>query len=231
MLEIEEFTEAKIAVQNRTEKHGDEEVPAVTLGFEITAANTLLDLIDPALRHCLYKAVDNGQQPDLPDVEPSTPVLRSNAIDLVKLTTVHEGWRLLVDDGIDETTPMEFSRGKVDKVTVDAKQGGSVVLKFKFGTSDVDAERLGKLGMHNGQAVWIQLLKPLPKEEAIDGTQEAFDADHPDAGDLFSAAHRPCPKCGNEDCDTDVDGTRECLECGHTWKPVPAAEIEPADAN
>jgi hypothetical protein len=169
MLEITEFTEAKLSVQNRTEKHGDEDVPAVTLGLEITAANTLLDLIDPALRHCLYKAVDDGQQADLPDVEPSTPVLRTNCVDIVKLTTVHEGWRLLVDDGIDETTPMEFARGKVDKVTVDAKQGGSIVLKMKFGTSDVDADRLGKLGMHNGQSVWIQLLKPLPKEEAIDG--------------------------------------------------------------
>jgi hypothetical protein len=189
MFEITEFTEAKLAVQTRTEKHGDEDKAAVTLGFEITAANTLLDQIDPALRHCLYKAVDDGQQGDLPDVEPSTPVLRSNCIDLVKLTTVHEGWRLLVDDGIDETTPMEFARGKVDKVTVDAKQGGSIVLKFKFGTSDVDADRLGKLGMHNGQAVWIQLLKPLPKEEAIDGSVEAFEADHPDAGQLFADAH------------------------------------------
>lgn len=84
---------------------------------------------------------------------------------------------------------MEFARGKVDKVTVDAKQGGSVVLRFKFGTSDVDADRLGKLGMHNGQAVWIQLLKPIPKEEAIDGTVEAFESDHPDAGQLFAAEH------------------------------------------
>lgn len=90
MFEITEYTEAKLSVQNRTEKHGDEDVPAVTLGFEITAANTLLDQIDPALRHCLYKAVDDGNQADLPDVEPSTPVLRSNCIDLVKLTTVHE---------------------------------------------------------------------------------------------------------------------------------------------
>lgn len=188
MFEITEYTEAKLSVQNRTEKHGDEDVPAVTLGFEITAANTLLDQIDPALRHCLYKAKDSDQQ-DIPDVEPSTPVLRSNCIDLVKLTTVHEGWRLLIDDGIDETDPMEFARGKVDKVTVDAKQGGSIVLRLKYGTSDVDADRLGKLGMHNGQAVWIQLLKPLPKEEAIDGSVEAFEADHPDAGQLFAEAH------------------------------------------
>lgn len=207
MLEITEYTKAKLSVQNRTEKHGDDDVPAVTLGFEITAANTLLDEIDPALRHCLYKAKDEGQQADLPDVEPSTPVLRSNCIDLVKLTTVHEGWRLLLDDGIDETTPMEFARGKVDKVTVDAKQGGSIVLRLKYGTSDVDADRLGKLGMHNGQAVWIQLLKPLPQEPAIDGTQAAFDADHPEAGDLFAAAHGGEPAVDEEPADNLGDDT------------------------
>lgn len=193
MFEITEYTEAKLAVQNRTEKHGEEDRPAVTLGFEITTANTLLDQIDAGLRECLYKAKSDGLQADLPDVEPSTPVLRSNVIDTVKLATSHEGWRLLVDDGIDDTTPMTLLRGKVDKVSVEPKQGGSVVLRFKFGTSDVDAERLGKLGMHNGQSVWIQLLKPEPKAEAIDGSQEAFDADHPDAqksaGDLFAEAH------------------------------------------
>lgn len=189
MFEITEYTEAKLAVQNRTEKHGEEDRPAVTLGFEITTANTLLDQIDPGLRECLYKAKADGLQADLPNVEPSTPVLRSYVIDTVKLTTSHEGWRLLVDDGIDETTPMQLLRGKVDKVSVEPKQGGSVVLRFKFGTSDVDAERLGKLGMHNGQSVWIQLLKPEPKTEAIDGTVEAFQKDHPDAGELFSQAH------------------------------------------
>jgi len=190
MFEITQFTEAKLSVQNRTERHGDEDRPAVTLGFEITAANTLLDKIDAGLRECLYKKV--ADQEDLPGAEASTPVLRSHVIDIVKLATVHEGWRLLVDDGIDDTEPMTLLRGKVDKVSVEPKQGGSVVLRFKFGTSDVDAERLGKLGMHNGQPVWIQLLKPEPKAEAIDGSQEAFDADHPDAGktaaDLFAEA-------------------------------------------
>lgn len=172
MFEILEFTEAKIAVQNRTEKHGDEEVPAVTLGFEIVAANTALDLVCPGLRHALYKAVEGQEQ--LPGVEPATPVLRSNVIDIVKLTTAHEGWRLLIDDGIDETAPMEFAAGKIDKFTVEPKQGGSVIERFKYGTSDVDAERLGKLGMHNGQSVWIKVLKP---EKPAAGATEATGAE------------------------------------------------------
>lgn len=186
MLEITEFTEARLAsVTNRTEKHGDEEVPAVTLAVEITTANTILDGICPGLRHALYKAVEGQEQ--LPGIELSTPVLRSNVIEKVQLTTAHEGWRLQVDDGIDDTDPMAFDGVKVDKLKVDAKQGGSITLGVRLGTSDVDSERLGKLAMHNGQSIWIKLLKPEPKPDAIDGSNAAFQADHPDATDLFAA--------------------------------------------
>lgn len=187
MLEIVEFTEARLTgVTNRTEKHGDEDVPAVTLACEITTANTLLDMIDPAIRLALYKAVEGQEQ--LPGVEPATPVLRCNCFESVALTTAHEGWRLQVDDGIDDTAPMEFEGVKVDKLKVDAKHGGSIVLKLRLGTSDIDADRLGKLGMHNGQSIWLKLLKPEKTPDAIDGSVAAFQADHPDAGDLFAAS-------------------------------------------
>ncbi len=187
MLQITEFTEARITVQNRTEKHGDEDVPAVTMTAEIEAANTLLDLIDPAIRHALYKSVEGQDQ--LPGVEPATPVLRCNSFDTIPLTTAHEGWRVFVDDGIDDTTPMEFVGVKVDKLRVDAKQGGTILLKMRLGTSDVDADKLGKLGMHNGQSIWLKLLQPEKVEPAIDGSVEAFERDHPGASaeDLFAA--------------------------------------------
>lgn len=186
MFQIIEYTEAHVAsVTNRQESHGDDKVPAVSIGLQLTCANTLLDQIDPTLRQALYKAVDD--QEHLPGVEPSTPVLRCNSIDRVTLPTAHEGWTLIVDDGIDDTAPMTFGGVKVDKFSVEPQQGGSIVLRFRCGTSDIDAERLGKLGMHNGQSIWITLTPPAPKPDAIDGTQAAFDADHPDATDLFAA--------------------------------------------
>lgn len=222
MFQIAEFTEARLtSVTNRTEKHGDEDKPAVSLSVEITAANTLLDAIDPNIRHALYKAVEGQDQ--LPGVEPATPVLRCNSFDTVALTTAHEGWRLLVDDSIDDTTPMEFAGVKVDKLRVDAKQGGSVVLKVRLGTSDVDADRLGKLGMHNGQAVWIKILPPEKAADAIDGSTEAFKKDHPDATDLFTAgAGTPGPDDDGDD--VPPDGADEGSEGG----PVEHAE-QPTD--
>lgn len=44
MFQITEMTEAHVAsVTNRTETHGDEKVPAVSIGLELTCANTILD--------------------------------------------------------------------------------------------------------------------------------------------------------------------------------------------
>jgi len=186
LFQLDTFIEATLAsVTNRIERHGDEGVPAVSLRLEITAGNTLLDLIDPKIREALYKAVD-GQE-DLPGVDPSTPVLRCNSFEKHTLPTSYEGWTLAVDDGIDDTKPMLFGGSKVDKFSFECKQGGSIVLSMRVGTSDVDAEKLGKLAMYNGQSIWITLKAPENKAEAIDGTQEAFERDHPDATDLFAA--------------------------------------------
>jgi Ftsk gamma domain len=188
MFQIQEMTEVRLATfTKREETHGDEKVPAVSITVELVGANTLLDSIDPAIRHALYKAVDDQEQ--LPGVEPATPVLRCNSFEKHTLTASHEGWTLSVDDGLDETTPMVFGGCKVDKLVVEAQQGGSVILRFRIGTSDLDADRLGKLGMLHGRAMWITLKAPEPKPAAIDGSNGAFEADHPNAGDLFAAEH------------------------------------------
>lgn len=186
MFQILKFTEALLAtVTNRVEKHGDDEKPAVSLGLEITTGNQILDLIDPKLRPTLYKRQD--EQPDLEGVELVLPVLQCNSIDRVLLPTKHEGWTLSVDDGIDDTKPMNFGGCKIDKFSVEPKQGGSIVLRLRVGTSDLDAARSGMLGMHVGQPIWVTLVAPEKPADAIDGTSEAFAKDHPDATDMFSA--------------------------------------------
>lgn len=191
MFQLPDTTEASLtSVTNRVERHGDDDHPAVSLGISIDAPNTLLDRIDPHIREALYKPVE-GQEL-LPGVEPSTPVLRCNSFDKLSLTTSHEGWTLEVDEGIDESKPLVFGGCKLDRFVVEAKQGGSIVLRFRVGTSDVDADKLGKLAMHNGQAILMRLIAPQPLAEAadvIDGSTEAFAADYPDATDLFARAH------------------------------------------
>lgn len=201
MFQIPEFTEAHLAsVTNRIEKHGDDDKKAVTIGIEITTANTMLDAIDPKLREAMFKPKPDSE-PELPGVEISTPILRCNSIDRVTLPTKHEGWTLAIDDGVEgDTDPMLFGSVKVDKLSVEPKQGGSIVLRMRLGTSDVDADKLGWLGMHNGEEIWIKLTPPPKPAEAIDGTVGHPGAaaaaasgqgdllDSNAAGDAFSAA-------------------------------------------
>lgn len=191
MFQITEFTEVRVAsVTNRVEKHGDDEKAAVSLGLELTGANTILDNIDAKIRHALYKRDDD--QPELDGIEPSTPALRCNSFDRHTLTVAYEGWTLAVDDGIDDTKPMLFGGVKADKFSVEAKQGGTAVLRFRVGTADVDAEKLGKLAMHNGQSIWITLTAPKPKDAEPPAPPPSPD----DATDLFAGGDGGAPEGG-----------------------------------
>jgi len=155
-------------------------------------------------------------------VEISTPILRCNSIDRVTLPTKHEGWTLAIDDGIQgDTDPMLFGPVKVDKLSVEPKQGGSIVLRMRLGTSDVDADKLGWLGMHNGEEIWIKLTPPPKPADVIDGTVGHPGAaaaaagqrdllDDSAAGDAFSAAQ------GGQAGPDDEQGQGEDDGSGHT---------------
>lgn len=191
--ELTEYNEAHVATfTKRVERHGDEDRQAVSMGLEITTDNFMLDLLDATLRETLFKAKDEEQE-DVPGVAKTTPVLRCNSIDRVALPNKHEGWTLQVDRGSDETEPMVLGGVKLSKFTVEPLQGGTIVLRFTVGTADIDADRLGYLGMHHGDSLWIQLHAPKVKPEAIDGSPDGggpgFDSHEPDAGDLFAAEH------------------------------------------
>ncbi len=181
MLQILAFTEAKLATLTpRSEKHGDDEKPAVSLGIELTTSNEILDLIDKDLAPRLFKHSDSKA---LPGVRDALTVLACNSIERATLAVKHEGWTLQVDDGIDETKPLAFGGCKVDKVSVEPMQGGSIVLRLRVGTSDLDAAKSGMLGMHVGQSIWIMLTAPKPGEEKKD--EPAPKGKKPDATDLF----------------------------------------------
>lgn len=188
--ELKEPTQAKInSVTPRIEKHGDDNVPAVSLGIKITGPNTLLDLLVPGLREVLYKPVE-GQEA-LEGME-HMPLLRTRACERIKLKMpAMEGWRLCIEHGIEEDSAIDLHSCKVDKVHVEPFEGGSCEVSFRVGTSDVDERYMGELAMKLGSEVPITLLAPdkQPDQPAIDGTGEEFAADHPDAGDLFAEAH------------------------------------------
>jgi hypothetical protein len=101
MFELTESTTVMLtSVTNRVEKHGDEDIPAMSLGFKITTGNAILDKLSPTLRRTLYTKPE-GQE-DLPGVDEVLPLLRTRGIDKVELDSAFEGWMLDIDWGIDE---------------------------------------------------------------------------------------------------------------------------------
>jgi hypothetical protein len=158
-----------VSVTNRSEKHGDDEVPAVSFGLKITGANTLLDLLGKDLRDALYHKPRNKT---VEGVEELAPTLRTKAFDYVALKLgPFEGWTLNVDHGIDEETPVTFGACKVDKFRVAPIEGGSIELSMRIGTSDISAASLGIVGMKISQQISVTLLAPMVKDEGkpIDG--------------------------------------------------------------
>lgn len=175
-------------VTPRTELHGDEKVSAISLGLSIKAANTLLDALDGGkLRNALYMAVPGQDQ--LPGVEPSTPLLRARGIEEVKCAGTLEGWTVRFEHGIDDDSAIVLGGSKIDRFRVIPTEGGSVELLFRVGTSDIDEGEAGALFGKLGQEVMITVTAPVVASGApiIDGSTEAFKADHPEA-DLFDGA-------------------------------------------
>lgn len=181
LFHVPEYEEATLdSVTNRVEKHGDDDKPAVTIRVTISAANTLLDLIDPKIRQTLYMRKDDGAQADIPGVPESTPVLRCNSFESHELPLKCEGWTVEIDDNIDDTDPMVLGGCKIDKFSIVARQGGSIALTVRIGTSDVDEHKIGKLAMLNKQTIYLRIKHP---EKAPD-TDEPKPTT-PDATDMF----------------------------------------------
>jgi hypothetical protein len=184
MFEITNQTRALlVSVTNRSEKHGDEEVPAVSLGLKITGPNTLLDLLSKDLRPALYHVPRNKT---VDGVDELAPTLRTKCLEHVALSLgPFEGWTLNVDHGIDEEDPVTFGSCKVDKLRVVPVEGGSVELSMRVGTSDISAESLGIIGMKISQQISVTLLAPkvAPDKKPVDGKPsltptEAFAGTH-----------------------------------------------------
>ena len=71
----------------------------------------------------------------------------------------------------------------MDKFIVEPMQGGSIEMRFRVGSSDIDTTEAGQICGFLGQEITITLRAPEKAPDTIDGSVEAFQKDHPDAGD------------------------------------------------
>lgn len=168
--EIEDFTPVKItSVNPRSERHGPEELhPAVDLHISLTTGNNILTALDGKLLDALYTKnanADQGGQQNLEGVEEvsSLPNLKFPLMGALKWKKDLIGYTLTVQHGVGSDIVLKGC--KVNSFTIDPKEGGSVDLKFRVQSSDVDERTLGKLGLLVQNEVDVMLLAPEAKQD------------------------------------------------------------------
>lgn len=155
----------------RTQKHGPEDVPAVSFRLLLKGvSNELLDKFSSTIRHVAYEAVE-GQE-ELPGVEPSTPILRSKDLKSWNPDTCLEGWSLVLARGISDATALQMRSCKLDDFRFVFYEGGHVDCDFRVGTADIDEEGAGMLWGRQKRKVFVGIEAPAEPMPAIDGTKD-----------------------------------------------------------
>lgn len=182
----------------RTEKHGKNDVDAVDLDFVIEGTNEdVLSLLSDDLCDALYYDPDASGQEQIEGVKRATSKLRFPRIGAMPWSSQGSGMDLTISWGIDEEEPIEFFDGKASTKAFMANEGGTVMLGFRYSNAAIPDGALDKLRKKQKQMVEVTMVQQERMRtaavegggEAIDGSVEAFEADHPDAGQLFAEAH------------------------------------------
>ena len=160
MFEILNLTSATLtSFTGRTETHGKNKVPAVSIRLKFTGANTMLDLLSKDIRHTLYMAAE-GQE-DLPGVEPVTPLLRCKDIKTWSPENCYEGWTVTIEHGIDDESGIEMGGCKIDAFACELFDGGTVAIECRVSSSDLDWMSAGRLWSRQQSEVKVMLAAPL----------------------------------------------------------------------
>lgn len=150
MFELTQPTTVLLAsVTNRSENHGEDKSPAVSLGLTILTSASILDTLCPEVR----------------------PLLRAPGVAAVSLQTVCQGWTVLVEHGIDEDDPIKLCGCKVDKFKVTPKNDDTVELRLRVASSDLSPLRLGLLGMKVQQEIVVKMTAPNGATQTSDDAQ------------------------------------------------------------
>ena len=162
----------------RKETHGKELVQAISLRMEWWPTdNAAVNLLHDNLQDLLWWVPPEAAAQDELDGVPAVkkhrrvPTLQMP----LKVEAAFSGYTLTIEHGIDDSTALELYACSLDKFEVEAKEGGSVVIRWSLATNkQVTPQLVGLLcGLEGGEII-VTLDPPEPGTEAtgaqIDGT-------------------------------------------------------------
>ncbi len=188
----------------RKETHGKELVQAISLRLEWWPTdNVAVNLLHDGLQDLLWWVPpEDAAQASLDGVPAVKKRRRVPTLHMpIKIEAAFSGYTVVIEHGIDETTELELYACALDKFEVDAKEGGSAIVRWSLATNkQVTPQLVGVLCGLEGCEIVATLAPPEPGAEAtgaqIDGT-----VGHPGAAGQASLLGEE-----GDDSGTDDDG-------------------------
>lgn len=175
-----------------TKKHREGVIRTVDIAFTMEGGNQLLNLFDPVLLDQFYKAVETPadqlrhkqiQIEELDEKAPK-PLLRCQNVRWpVRLSLEYIGYTLTIDRGMGDhvsagknvTSNIIVPETSVKGLTIECKEGGSVIVRGRLQATNMEDEDIGRLSHFIKRETRITAKAPMVKQAAIDGTTAAFE--------------------------------------------------------
>lgn len=132
MFQLEAVTGKLVHINPRTEKHGDQEVPAADLKVQVIESNGMLSMFHPTLRSMLYEKDEQNEQ--LEGVESLTKRRYGSLIERLRLDHKLTGAEVVIGFGLGGASDIDLDTVDVDGFSVEIMEGGSVCLTFRVKT-------------------------------------------------------------------------------------------------
>lgn len=163
MFEVDQTRAFVSSVNMRAEKHGDENVLASDIKFEVHLPNTVLNEFDKGLMNALYREVRKGEQQELIGDNKCVAV-RFPLLDGFKWEEEFTGYKVVIASELGLADPLELADITLKKFAFDPKEGGSVVVTFNA-VAHPSSDEAGELCALIQENVNLTLIAPQAAEQ------------------------------------------------------------------
>ncbi|MDW3684867.1 hypothetical protein RA280_24565 [Cupriavidus sp. CV2] len=166
MLALDQELVKVLHINTRNEKHGDESVLATDLKLQARLSNDVLSLFSSSLKSSLYHK-DDAVQGSLVTDAGFLPNLKHPQLGALKWDGAWEHQRLQIHNGVREEFDIVLTDAKVNKLTLDLQEGGTVFVNFRV-QAHPDEKTTARILQLLGQEVHMSLSfeEPEPMKEA-----------------------------------------------------------------
>lgn len=165
MFQLTDHTATLAKLTTRTEKHGDDDVPAASLRLKVAVASSLLDMFNPAIKKTFYCKPRVGDQQSIPfDKGDDRTAIAIPEIKSIGWDAEYPGYALAIGVGLESSEPVSLKDVTLSKFNFDFIEGGSAVIEFSVAGTP-DGEQVARLYEWQGQDLQLTLTPPKAAEQ------------------------------------------------------------------